>query len=220
VRLDPRALILAAAALLLGILLGGPAGLLAGTGAAVALAIAGRGTLGAYARPLATVAPLALFVAALDALAGRAPEGALAAARLLAVTLLALALARRAEPRRITDGLLALHLPYALVFVLVTGARFVPVATTDLAELRDAAVLRGIGLGGTAWERFAGWRAILVPLLVVTIRRGLQLGEAMEARGFSSAARRTSHVDLRWRARDSLALALAAGYLAAVLTVR
>jgi len=132
------------------------------------------------------------------------------------VTALATGFAGTADSRSIADGLRALGVPYPLVFVLVVGAHFVPVAAGDLADLTDAARLRGMTLTGSAWRRIADWTVLLVPLLVLCIRRGLQLGEAMEARGFSNGTRVASRIELRWHARDTLVVALAAAALAAV----
>jgi len=214
--LDPRTQLAVLAALLLAALFGGGLGLIAGAGAA-AVWIAAHPHRARSLRAVAAVLPLALAIAALDALAGRAAEGAGAGLRLLAVTALAIGFARTADSRAIADGLRALHVPYPLVFVLVVGARFMPVAAGDLTDLTDAARLRGITVTGSAWRRIADWTVLLVPLLVLTIRRGLQLGEAMEARGFSDDTRSASVVELRWHGRDTAVLAAAAATLAAVL---
>ena len=124
------------------------------------------------------------------------------------------------DARAMAEGLRALRVPYPIVFVLVTGTRFIPVASADLADLTDAARLRGMTVSGTLRRRLADWSTLLVPLLVLTIHRGLQLGEAMEARGFSDGRRRASLVQLRWRVRDSIVVAIAGAGFAAVLALR
>lgn len=212
--LDPRAQLALFAAIVLALLFGGTAGLVLGTTVAV-LWTARTGVRRALG-PLLAVLPLALFVAILDAAVGRATEGFAAAIRLEATTALALAFARSVDPRAMTDGLRALRVPYAFVFVLVAGARFVPVTAGDLGELVSAARLRGIAIDAGPLRRLAAWRVLVVPLLVITVRRGLQLGEAMEARGFSTASRRTTRARLVWRARDTLAVLAAAVSLGAV----
>ncbi len=212
--LDPRAQLALFAAVLLALLFGGWTGLVLGVLVASAWAL--RAGAGRAAGPLLAVVPLAIFVAALDALTGRAAEGAGAGLRLVATTALALAFARTVDARAMTDGLIALRVPHSFVFVLVAGARFVPVAAADLGELVTAARLRGLGIDAGPRRRLAAWRVILVPLLVITVRRGLQLGEAMEARGFSTASRRVARTALRWRRRDTAAVAASLGYLVAV----
>jgi energy-coupling factor transporter transmembrane protein EcfT len=214
--LDPRAQLAILAALLLATLFGGGAGLVVGVGAAAIWITAQPGRSRAL-RMVAAVVPLAVAVAALDALTGRTAEGVAAALRLVAVTALAIGFTRTADARAIAEGLRAMRVPYPLVFVLVVGARFVPVAAGDMSELTDAARLRGITVSGPVWRRMADWTVLLVPLLVLTIRRGLQLGEAMEARGFSDGVRSTRVADLHWRGRDTAVLAAAAAALGAVL---
>lgn len=212
---DPRAQLALLAAALLGTLFGGLAGLACGAAVAVAWTAAAptpRRSVG----PLLAVLPIAIFVALLDALAGRVLEGLGAAFRLEVTTAIALAFARTADARRVADGLTALHVPYAFVFVLVAGARFVPVTAADLSALVTAARLRGVAVDAAPLRRLAAWRVLLVPLLVITVRRGLQLGEAMEARGFSTASRRTIRSVLRWRARDTAASVAALAYLAGI----
>lgn len=212
--LDPRAQLALFTAFVLALLFGGTTGLILGTAIAVVwtVIVGVRPALG----PLLAVLPLALFVAILDAAAGRTVEGIAAAARLEATTALALAFARSVDAHAMTDGLRALRVPYAFVFVLVAGARFVPVTAGDLGELVSAARLRGLAIDAGPLRRLAAWRVLVVPLLVITVRRGLQLGEAMEARGFSRASRRTTRTRLAWRARDTLAVLAAAVSLGAV----
>lgn len=218
-RSDPRASLAQLAAVLLGTLVGGNAGLLFGGIVALAwtaVAPQPRRSLG----PLLALLPIAFSVALLDALAGRAVEGVSAATRLEEVTAIALAFARSNDASALADGLRALRFPYSFVFVLVAGARFVPVTAGDLGDLVTAARLRGLGVDAGPLRRFVAWRLLLVPLLVITIRRGLQLGEAMEARGFSTASRRTTRTTLAWRRTDTLVVLLALAYLAVVALVR
>jgi energy-coupling factor transport system permease protein len=103
--------------------------------------------------------------------------------------------------------------------LLVAGSSYVPATLSDLSHLRDAARLRGITLDGPPWKQLGGWRRLLVPLLVSTVRRGLQLGEAMEARAFGATRSRTQRRILRWRLADTVALLAAALYLILVAAV-
>lgn len=214
--LDPRAQLAAFAALFLATLFGGPLGLAGGLAAACVWLAAQRLPRPAL-RALAASLPLAIAVLLLDALAGRGAEGLAAALRLGAATGLAAAFAGSAEPRGLAAALRALAVPYPIVFVLVAGARFIPLAAADLGALTDAARLRGMTIGGTLRRRLADWAALLVPLLVLTIRRGLQLGEAMEARGFHDGSRGTLRATLRWRGRDTAVTSAAAAWLLALV---
>lgn len=215
-RLDPRVQLLWLAVAVFAALFGGDVGLVA----AAALASVGVKTAGMFrdwAGLIRAVLPLAVVVAALDGLSGDLPTGARAAARLLVVASLGIVFARTADGEALVAALRALRVPYSAVFVLVAGARFVPATAHDLASVRDSARLRGLQLDGPPWRQLDGWRVLLVPVLVGTVRRGLQLGEAMEARAFGARPRRTIRHRLRWRRQDTVGLAGAAGFAALVV---
>ncbi len=214
--LDPRAQLAWLVVGVLAALLGGDVGLIAAACLAGAGVLAGRAA-SVWLRLVRVVLPLALVVMVLDGLAGDWPTGARAALRLVVVASLGSVFATIADGEALVAGLRALRVPYAAVFVLVAGARFIPTATADLASVRDSARLRGLSVDGPPWRQLAGWRILLVPVLVGTVRRGLQLGEAMEARAFGAGTRRTVRHVLHWRWRDSIGLASAAAFAALVV---
>jgi energy-coupling factor transport system permease protein len=216
IRLDPRAQLAWLAATVLGALGGGVPGL-AGGGLLASAVLLRAGALAAWWRVVGALAPLAALMILLDALAGAPAHGLELAARLLVLGTIGLAFSRWTDDEAVIAGLRALRVPYAITFVLVAGARFIPAAAADVAQVRDAARLRGVVVDGPPWRQLAGWRLLLVPLVVSTVRRGLQLGEAMEARAFGAQPRRTVRYRLAWRARDTLAVLGAALYLAFAL---
>lgn len=211
--LDPRVLLLWLACVIVGVLVCGDIGLGAGLGTAFLLLTLDR-ALYPWLRLLRTLAPLAILIVLLDLLAGSPYAGIRTAARLVTLASVGQAFGRIADGERLLAGLTALHVPFSVSFVLIGGARAVPQVRDDLGALRDAARLRGIALDGPPWRQFGGWRRVLVPLLVATIRRGMQLGEAMEARAFGAATRRTPRGALAWSPADSLAALAAVLYLA------
>lgn len=212
---DPRAALAWLFAVVGGALVGGDVGL--GAALAVALPVVWRrGAVRQWWALLRALLPLAVVVLLLDVLAGGEGTGARAAARLVVLATVGLAFTRAVDGERLLAALGALRVPYRVSFVLVNGARFVPAVWEDVAALRDAARLRGVRLDGPPWRRAAGWRRLLVPLLVTTVRRGLQLGEAMEARAFGALPTRTRRSSLRWRVADSLALGAAAAYVVGI----
>jgi len=201
---DPRAELALLAIGIASVLLGGVSGIVT-----VALALLVFSVLdGAGAtryRALVALLPLAAAVAILDTLAGDPVRGALEAARLLTLVAVGTFFAQRSDGERLAAALLALRVPFAVSFVLVAGSRFVPIAAGDIRELRDAARLRGLAIDGGLRRQVAGWRLLIVPLLVTTVRRGLQLGEAMELRAFGVGPRGQGDTRLRWTAADTLA---------------
>jgi energy-coupling factor transport system permease protein len=214
--LDPRAQLAWAVSVAVGAMVLGTPGLAAGAAIAVGL-IAFSRAWRHLVRLLLALAPVAFSVILFDALAGQTATGFRLAARLLCLAAFGLAFARVVNGEALIAGLRALRVPYAVTFVLVAGGRAVPTVAAELSTLRNAARLRGVVLDGPPWRQLRGWRLLLVPLLVSTVRRGLQLGEAMEARAFGVHQARTSRVRLSWRARDSLAVLLALVYLIGLL---
>ncbi len=204
-RLDPRAQLAWLAAAVALVLLGREVGL------AVATVLGAGGVAGTrgwrtWSRLVIGLAPLLAVLVALDALGGGLWTGLYVAARIVVLATVGHAFAQVADAERLVAGLRALRVPYPVTFVLVAGARFVPTTVADLVDLRDAARLRGVATEGSVLKRLRGWGVLLVPLLVGTIRRGLQLGEAMEARAFGAVAQRTVRHQLNWQLRDTLAL--------------
>ena len=209
---DPRAQLAGLLLVLAAALFAGDIGI-AGTALLACVGIALARAWRASVRLLCSLIPVIVLLVLFSSLAGDVLSGVRVAVRLAALALLGLSFARLADGEALIAGMRALRVPYALTFVLVTGARFIPNTVEDLANLRDSARLRGITLDGPPWRQLAGWRTLLVPLLVITVRRGLQLGEAMEARAFGARPKRTSRVRLHWRATDGVALTLIGAYV-------
>jgi energy-coupling factor transport system permease protein len=90
----------------------------------------------------------------------------------------------------------------ALAVALAT--RLLPTLVRDANGLVEALRGRGVRVEG-----FGGHARLLSPLLAGSLERGMNLAEAMEARGFGRAGR-TRVPPPPWTARDRLALAAAA----------
>jgi len=89
----------------------------------------------------------------------------------------------------------------ALAVALAT--RLLPTLVRDANGLVEALRGRGVGVEG-----FRGHARLLSPLLAGSLERGMNLAEAMEARGFGRAGR-TRVPPPRWTLLDRLALAAA-----------
>ena len=83
------------------------------------------------------------------------------------------------------------------------ATRLMPTLERDAAGFLEALRGRGVEVSGVR-----GRAVLLSPLLASALERGLNLAEAMEARGYGRPGR-TSVVRPRWRARDSVVVALA-----------
>jgi energy-coupling factor transport system permease protein len=101
------------------------------------------------------------------------------------------------------DRLIAAATARRSVLAAALATRLVPTLERDAAGLVEA--LRGRGLAPAGLR---GHAALLSPLLAGSLERGLNLAEAMEARGFGRPGR-TRVPAPPWRAPEVLAVALA-----------
>ena len=118
------------------------------------------------------------------------------------------------EPNEIVLGLTRLRVPYRVALLISTTFRFVPLLLEEFSAIKDAQRLRGID-----FERYGVGRKLvalgrlLVPLITGCMARGQAMEIALQARGFTGSADRTSLHPLR----DRMTLterALAVGALA------
>ena len=99
--------------------------------------------------------------------------------------------------------------PNALSFTFTTAVRLVPTMAVDAQTVVDAQRSRGLELDkGNLFRRVRNYIPILIPLLLIAIRRSLELAEALEARGFPGKENRASLFELRLRGVDSLLIGI------------
>ncbi len=111
------------------------------------------------------------------------------------------------SPDQLSLALEQSHVPYDLCFAFTTAVRFVPVLAREAQTIMDAQRARGLELDkGNFLKRVRKYIPILIPLIVNSIRRSLELAEAMEARAWGAAKKRTSLYVLRIGRRDYLLL--------------
>jgi energy-coupling factor transport system permease protein len=144
--------------------------------------------------------------------------GAAAAARVLATIALVAALFAWADPDRMLAGLGRVAPRSALVSAL--AARLVPTMRRDARAIAETARLRGVAL--TTGPRLSRARAaapLALPLVGSALERGLDVAEAMAARGYGEG-RRTRlperALDRGERATLFLGVVLAAAVVAAI----
>jgi energy-coupling factor transport system permease protein len=217
-RLDARAQLAWLVTIVVVALVGGPVGVLVAGVIGILLYLrAGKARVAMKAA--VGVLPLSLFLAVLDALVGEPARGVVTGGRVMALVLAGGGFASVADGDDLAAALRWLRVPFDVTFALVTGTRLVPLAVADVGDLADAARLRGIAIDGSPVQRLRAWSRLFVPLLVVTIRRGLRLGESMEARGLVAGGHRTMRIRLRWASGDTVATLAAALLAAAVLYI-
>jgi len=93
--------------------------------------------------------------------------------------------------------------PNALSFTFTTAVRLVPTLAADAQTVVDAQRSRGLELDkGNLFKRIRNYIPILIPLLLIAIRRSLELAEALESRGFPGKEGRVSLFELKLRPVD------------------
>jgi len=81
--------------------------------------------------------------------------------------------------------------------------RYVPTLGQEAYAIMDTQKARGVELDkGNLLKRIRNIVPIIVPLIIVSIRRALSIAESMESRGFGANKNRTYLVKLSIRKRD------------------
>jgi len=107
------------------------------------------------------------------------------------------------SPDHLSLALEQSHVPYELCFAFTTAFRFVPVLAEEAQTIMDAQRARGLELeGGNFLKRVKNYIPILIPLIVNSIRRSLQLAEVMESRAWGASEHRTNLYVLKLRGKD------------------
>lgn len=130
------------------------------------------------------------------------------AARLLGIVMLALVAGLTTSGVDFVHALVQqLRVPYRFAYAGLAAFRFVPRFRSELAIIRQAHRMRGLGgAGPAAWLR--GQQAAVVPLLAAALRHAERVAMAMDARAFGFAATRTERHPVPVRAGDAVFVAL------------
>ena len=231
--LDPRAKILATAGLVLGLfLVDSIAGFLVVAVAVAALLAASGIPAGVFLRILRPVA----FIVALTVLfqvltsregttlvewgpleihAGGLRLGLFLGLRILLLVSAAGLLTATTSPVALADGIENLLSPFKrlrfpaheVAMMMTIALRFIPTLGEEAEKITKAQAARGADFSqGGPLRRALALVPVLVPLTVGTFRRADELAEAMESRGYQGGEGRTRYRELRFRARDALAL--------------
>jgi energy-coupling factor transport system permease protein len=113
------------------------------------------------------------------------------------------------------------RVPYEFVFAFTTAVRFVPVLAEEAETIMDAQKARGLELErGNFLKRIRNYIPILIPLIVSSIRRSLELAEAMESRAWGATKNRTNLYVLKMHKGDLVLMATTLLILALATYVR
>ena len=138
--------------------------------------------------------------------------GVLLCLRLLVLAFTVPILTARTSVDRIVLALTRLGLPYRTAFTVSSALNQIPVLRSDVATITAAQRLRG----SVAFERghplakLVAYPALVVPLVMTSMRRANLMGVAMHSRAFGSGRTRTSIHALTFRRLDAVVLAASA----------
>jgi energy-coupling factor transport system permease protein len=233
--LDPRAKVVATALLVFGLFfVDSAAGFLVAGAATALLVVASRVPPRAFLgllRPVAFIVALTFFFQVfflregptlfewgfVEVHQGGLRMGLLLAARLLILVTTAGLLTATTAPVALTDGIEDLLSPlkrlrfpaHEVAMMMTIALRFIPTLGEEAQKISRAQAARGAELtGGGLLARVRALVPLLVPLTVGAFRRADELAEAMESRGYRGGLGRVRYRELRFRARDALALVL------------
>ena len=234
--LDPRAKVVATAILVAGLFfVGSAAGFLIAGGATALLVAVSRVPLRAFVgllRPVAFIVALTFLFQVLflregetlfqwgfvEVHEGGLRMGSLLAARLLILVTTAGLLTATTAPVALTDGIEDLLSPlkrlrfpaHEVAMMMTIALRFIPTLGEEAQKISRAQAARGADFtSGGPITRARSFVPILVPLTVGAFRRADELAEAMESRGYRGGQGRVRYRELRFRARDALAIVVA-----------
>jgi len=239
--LDPRAKILATAALVVGLfLVDSVAGLLTLAAVLALLVAASRVPPGEFLRLLRPVAFIVALTVVFQVLFSREGStlldwgflevhtgglrmGFFLALRILLLVSAAGILTATTAPLALADGIEDLLSPlqrlrfpaHEVAMMMTIALRFIPTLDEEVQKITRAQAARGADLSeGGPLRRVRATLPVLVPLTIGAFRRADELAEAMESRGYRGGEGRTRYRELRFRASDAIALAAAAVVLA------
>ena len=234
--LDPRAKILASAVLVAGLfLVDSAAGCVIFAAVFILLVTASRVPPVAFLRlirPVAFIVALTVLFQVFFSREGatlfkwgflEVHEGGLRMGLFLALRILLLVstaglLTATTAPVALADGIEDLLSPlkkirfpaHEVAMMMTIALRFIPTLHEEAQKIARAQAARGADFSeGGLLHRVRAMVPVLVPLTIGAFRRADELAEAMESRGYRGGEGRTRYRELRFRARDALALAAA-----------
>ena len=125
------------------------------------------------------------------------------------------------SPDKLSLALEKARIPFEFNFAFITAIRFVPVLADEAQSIMDAQRSRGLELDkGNFLKRIRNYIPVLLPLIINSIRRSLELAEAMESRAFGASSDRTNLFELKMNRNDFAILALSLIAMALAIYVR
>ena len=124
------------------------------------------------------------------------------------------------HPDELSQALIQMRVKFEFAFAMSMAMRYVPTLGQEAYAIMDAQRARGIELDkGNILKRIRNIVPIIVPLIIVSIRRALSIAESMESRGFGASDTRTYMETLSFRKRDCAVVFLSIIILAVLVYI-
>ncbi len=109
------------------------------------------------------------------------------------------------SPAEIGDLLTKLKVPLQITFSFIIALRFIPVLADDVVMIVTSQASRGYEVErGGFFERIKKMIPILIPMIIIAIRRGHQLAEALETKAFGALGKRSSYAIYEYGWQDAI----------------
>ncbi|MHA1576121.1 MAG: energy-coupling factor transporter transmembrane component T family protein [Candidatus Thorarchaeota archaeon] len=124
-------------------------------------------------------------------------------------------------PDELSQALIQMRVRFEFAFAMSMAMRYVPTLGQEAFAIMDTQKARGVELDkGNILARIRNIVPIIVPLIIVSIRRALSIAESMESRGFGASKNRTYMEQLSFRKRDWAVCFFSLAVLIVVIYIR
>jgi energy-coupling factor transport system permease protein len=187
--------------------------------------IAAAKSLRRWSRSMKGLLPLLLFIIIFNTLLS-VSENPFSRAIALSLRLVALMTSfslffLTVHPDQLSQALIQMRVRFEFAFAMSMAMRYVPTLGQEAYAIMDAQRARGVELDkGNILKRIRNIVPIIVPLIIVSIRRALSIAESMESRGFGASEKRTYMDTLSFRKRDWAVTILSVLILSVLVYIR
>jgi energy-coupling factor transport system permease protein len=107
---------------------------------------------------------------------------------------------------------------HEIAMTISIALRFIPTLLDETNRIMKAQESRGVDFkNGKLKEKIRAVVSLIVPLFISAFQRSEELANAMEARGYDPAAKRTRYRVMKWKFRDTFALVFVLVFIAGVI---
>ena len=97
----------------------------------------------------------------------------------------------------------ALRLPLIISLSFTLSLRFIPTIAQQVNEIIEAQISRGLKLDqGNFLKRLKNYLPILIPVIILSIKRSIEVAESLEIRGVDPKTKRISYAYLEFKKKD------------------